>query len=177
MYIDADIPESRTEALVGLGKDRGLEPIVRGRFSASARTREETPVAFISYDSRDKDDIAKPLALKLAAFGCPVWFDEFSLRVGDSLRESIERGLRECEKCILVVSPHFLANTGWTKTEFNAIFTREIHERNHVILPVWAGVTAQDIYEYSPTLKDRFAIFWERGLDEVVQEIRRMVSH
>ncbi len=176
LYIDADIPESEAEHLLSFGKQRGLAPVIRGRNYAIARTREDKPVAFISYDSRDRADIAKPLAYRLAVFGCPVWFDEFSLRVGDSLRESIERGLRECEKCILVVSPNFLANAGWTKTEFNAIFTREVLEKNHVILPVWVDVTKQEVYEYSPSLADRYAITWDRGLEEVVQEIRRVVG-
>lgn len=176
LYIDAEIPETHVEGLVTLGRQRGLSPVIRGRAYAASRTREDKAVAFISYDSRDRADIAKPLAQRLAVFGCPVWFDKFSLRIGDSLRESIERGIRECEKCILVVSPSFLANSGWTKSEFNAIFTREVHEKNHVILPIWAGVTKQEVYEYSPTLADRYAIAWDRGLDEVVQEIRRVVG-
>lgn len=176
LYVDAEIPDAHAEALVMAGKERGLAPIVRGRRYAEARTREEKPVAFISYDWNDKLSVARPLALRLAVFGCPVWFDEFSLKMGDSLRESVERGLRECEKCVLVVSPHFLSNTGWTQTEFNAIFIREVHEKHHVILPIWVGVTKEQVYSYSPTLADRYAISWERGLDEVVHEIRKVVG-
>lgn len=176
LYIDADIPASHVEGLVMLGNELGIAAVVRGRPYAAARTAEERPVAFISYDSRDRDDIAKPLALRLSAYGCPVWFDEFSLRVGDSLRESIERGMRDCQKCVLIVSPHFVANAGWTKTEFNAIFTREIHERRHLILPVWAGVTPEDVYNYSATLVGRYAISWDRGLEDVVRAIRKAIG-
>jgi len=176
LYIDSELSEADIAALVAVGKKNGLTPIVRCRRYAAARTREEKPLAFISYDSGDRENVAKPLALRLAAFGCPVWFDEFSLKMGDSLRESIERGLRECEKCVLIISPHFLANTGWTKTEFNAIFMREVHERQHVILPVWVGVTDAQVYAYSPTLADRRAINWNRGLDEVVHEIRKVIG-
>jgi TIR domain len=57
---------------------------------------------------------------------CPVWYDEFALKIGDNLRDSIERGLKECRKCVLVLSPNFLTNGGWTKKEFDSIFTREI---------------------------------------------------
>jgi hypothetical protein len=176
LYIDAEIPDSHAERLVTLGRELGIAAVVRGRRYASARTAEERPAAFISYDSRDRDDIARPLAQRLSAYGCPVWFDEFSLRVGDSLRESIERGMRDCQKCVLIVSPRFVANAGWTKTEFNAIFTREIHERNHLILPVWAGVTPEDVYNYSPTLADRYAISWDRGLEDVVLGIRKAIG-
>lgn len=34
-------------------------------------------------------------------------YHEFSLKVGDKLRESIEKGLKDCRKCILVLSPNF----------------------------------------------------------------------
>jgi hypothetical protein len=59
---------------------------------------------------------------------CLVWYDQFSLRVGDSLRESVEAGLKECHKCILVLTPNFLSNKGWAKHEYSSIFTREIVE-------------------------------------------------
>lgn len=68
----------------------------------AARIMRETPVAFICHDSRDKDDVARKLAINLQRMLCPVWYDEFSLRIGASLRESIEKGLKECKKCILV---------------------------------------------------------------------------
>jgi hypothetical protein len=79
------------------------------------RNKRERPRAFIAHDSRDKTEIAQPLAIELAKLMCPVWYDEFTLRVGDSLRESIESGLRECPKCILVLTPNFLSNEGWSK--------------------------------------------------------------
>jgi hypothetical protein len=107
---------------------------------------------------------------------CPVWFDEFSLRVGHPLRESIERGLSEARKCVLIITPHFIGNAGWTKTEFNAIFTRELVERANVILPVWNGVTRQEVYEYSPVLADRLAVNWNLGPDEVIRRLRRAID-
>jgi TIR domain len=82
---------------------------------------------------------------------CWVWFDEYSLNVGDSLRESIERGIKECKRCILVISKNFLGNSGWTKGEFNSVFTRELLENKRLVLPVWHDVTAQEVYEYSPS--------------------------
>ena len=34
-----------------------------------------------------KKGIARPIASELRSLMCPAWFDEFSLKVGDSLRE------------------------------------------------------------------------------------------
>ena len=51
--------------------------------------------AFISHASEDKYDFVRPLAEGLRDRGLTVWFDEFELKVGDSLRSSIDRGLRQ----------------------------------------------------------------------------------
>lgn len=82
----------------------------------------------------------------------PVWYDEFSINIGDNIRDSIEKGLKECKKCILVLSPNFISNKGWTKIEFDSIFTRQILEEQKLVLPVWYKVTEDDVYNYSPSL-------------------------
>jgi hypothetical protein len=88
-----------------------------------------------------QDEVAARIAVGLQRILCPVWYDEYALKVGDNLRETIERGLKETKKCILILSPNFLANNGWTKTEFDSVFTREILEGNGVLLPVWYNVS------------------------------------
>jgi len=135
------------------------------------RNKYEKPLAFISHDSRDKKEIAEPLALQLLKMMCPVWFDQYSLRVGDSLRGSIEKGLQECPKCILILTPNFLNNNGWTKVEYDSIFTRELVERQRVILPVWHNVTPADVYKYSPILADRFGAQWSEGVEETARKL------
>ncbi len=131
----------------------------------------DKPAAFISHDSRDKQDIARPLAMKLTEMRCKVWFDEFSLKPGDSLRESIETGLKECRRCVLILTPNFLTNEGWTKTEFNSVFTREILEKRNLIIPIWAGVTKNQIFEYCPTILDRVGLMWTDGEETIAKRI------
>lgn len=97
----------------------------------------EKPHAFISHDSRDKELIAKPLAVGLNSRLCFVWYDEFSLKIGDSLRQSIEKGIREAKKCILILTNKYLNNPGWGKKEFDSIFTREMIMEERIILPIW----------------------------------------
>ena len=43
-------------------------------------------------------------------------------------------------------------NRGWTKKEFDSIFTREILEQRNLVLPVWYQVTKDLVYDYSPSL-------------------------
>ena len=107
---------------------------------------------------------------------CPVWYDEFSLKVGDNLRESIEKGLKECKKCILILSQNFIANNGWTKKEFDSIFTREIVEEKKLVLPVWYKVTKECVYDYSPSLLNVKGADWEMlGEDEVCRQLHRVI--
>lgn len=153
----------------------GIWLTIRGAEYVTEKMKYETPLAFVSHDSRDKADVAAHIAIGLQTLRCPVWYDEFSLKVGDRLRESIEKGLREARKCVLILSPNFLSNNGWTKIEFNSIFTKEIVEARDVVLPVWRDVSRDDVYNYSPTLADRVAVNWTLGVDEVVRRLHRAI--
>jgi hypothetical protein len=159
----------------GEAQKRNILLRFRGPDYARERAKLEKPLAFISHDSRDKDQIARPLALELSKLRCPVWYDEYSLGVGDRLRESIERGLKECRKCVLLLSDNFLSNNGWTKVEFNAIFTREIAEGKDFVLPVWCGVTSKQLFDYSPSLIDRYGINWNLGVEEVARKLHKAI--
>jgi hypothetical protein len=165
-----DIDLIHTEAL-----KRGLSVEYFGPSWAKERSSIEKPLAFISHDSRDKEEIAKPLALELSQLGIPVWFDEFSLKLGDSLRESIEKGIKETDHCILVLTKNFLTNDGWTKIEFNSVFTKEIIQKKKVIIPIWHDVSKEQVYEYSPSLVDRLAAKWSEGVKMVAAKIKNKI--
>ena len=124
--------------------------IAKDQEYARKRSAEEKPLAFVCHDTRDKDSLVRDPVHELTKLFCPVWYDEYSLTVGDSLRNSIEMGLKRAGKCVLVLSPSFLSNDGWSKVEFDSIFTRELVEQKNVILPVWHGVGEKEVYEYSP---------------------------
>lgn len=111
--------------------------------------------AFISYASEDKDDVARPLAKELKKIGFSVWFDEFSLKVGDSLRRTIDRGLRLSRFGVIILSKDFFAKD-WPQYELNGLVSREI-EGKKVILPVWHGVTKKEVEHFSPPLSDKVA--------------------
>lgn len=67
--------------------------------------------------------------------GYSVWFDEFTLKLGDSLRRSIDQGLGKCDFGIVVLSPAFFAKE-WTQKELDALTSREKGEKKKLILPV-----------------------------------------
>ena len=111
--------------------------------------------AFISHAHEDKDRVARPLARELGKLGFSVWFDEFSLKIGDSLRRSIDRGLHLSRFGVIILSKSFFAKN-WPQHELNGLVSREI-EGKKVILPVWHGVTKKEVERFSSPLSDKVA--------------------
>ncbi len=124
---------------------------------------------FISHASEDKDDFVRHLADRLRGSGLRVWFDEFTLAVGDSLRRSIDRGLARSRYGIVVISPNFLQKD-WPQRELDGLVAREINSIK-VILPVWHNIGADEIRSYSPTLADRMAVSSSKGIDHVTSQL------
>jgi TIR domain len=178
LYSESGINDTDRVAIYKYASENGKDLQFRSIKYRDSRSGQESPFAFISHDSSDKDEVAKPIALTLQKFFCPVWYDEFSLKVGDNLRMSIEKGLKECKKCILILSPNFLENKGWTKAEFESIFTRQILEKQNFILPVWYNISAKDVYEYSPSLLNIKGLDWNKlGQDEVCRQLHKAIDN
>jgi hypothetical protein len=129
---------------------------------------------FISHASEDKESLVRPLAKCLEEHRVHVWYDEFSLRLGDSLRRSIDTGLARSRYGVVILSHSFFAKQ-WPQRELDGLVARETIGRERVILPVWHGVSKEQICEYSPTLADLVAVSSDDGIEHVVQEILRVV--
>ena len=176
VYSAGDIDPSEQQMLIQSLAPAGFFPWFRGAGFAAAQTTHSHPVAFVSHDSRDKEAIVRPLVDRLQAMMLPVWYDEYSLSVGNSLRGSIENGLKACPKCILILTPHFLAKGGWPKREYDSVFTRELVEDQDVILPVWCDVTREQVYEYSPVLADKVGVQWNKGVEQVAKNLFKVLQ-
>ena len=113
---------------------------------------------FISHASPDKDAIARPLKNALEAQGCTVWMDETQLRLGESLRQKIDDGLRRSRYGVVILSRSFLEGREWTERELNGLFVREEQAGEARILPVWHNVSKDEVASYSPILADKLAI-------------------
>jgi hypothetical protein len=130
---------------------------------------------FISHASEDKDEVARPLAEQLSRLGYSVWYDEYTLKVGRSLSEEIDRGLAACDYGILILSPSFFAKN-WPKRELAGLVAREVIEDRHVLLPIWHRVGVADVARHSLPLADRLAVETTGGLDRVVSELCRSIG-
>jgi hypothetical protein len=113
--------------------------------------------AFISHAAEDKEEVARPLAHELTRLGLRVWYDDYELHVGDSLRRRIDDGLARSRFGIVVLSPSFFAKN-WPQYELDGLVTKEMQNREKVILPLWHKVSKDEVIRYSPTLADKVAL-------------------
>ncbi|MFA7359582.1 MAG: toll/interleukin-1 receptor domain-containing protein [Candidatus Kapaibacterium sp.] len=130
---------------------------------------------FICHASEDKEDFVRPLAEKLKQQHIDVWYDEFSLNVGDSLTQKIDEGLSRSRFGIVVLSPNFF-NKPWAKRELNGLTLREMIERRDLILPIWHRVTVKDVAQYSLPLADKKAVSSTDGINALVRELTKKIK-
>ncbi|TDC89296.1 TIR domain-containing protein [Saccharopolyspora aridisoli] len=80
---------------------------------------------FISHASEDKSVIVKRLAEELREAGVEVWYDDFSLSAGDSLRESIDHGIATSSLGLVVLSHNFFRKN-WARQELAPCFRQRL---------------------------------------------------
>ena len=92
------------------------------------------PSIFLSHSSRDKFFV-RELAKKLQDAGVKVWIDEAELKIGDSLTQNIGRAIEQTKYFGAVLS-HNSINSEWVQTELRIALTRELSEKNVIVLPI-----------------------------------------
>lgn len=131
--------------------------------------------AFISHASEDKGELVRSLADALQARGISVWYDEFELKVGDSLRRSIDKGLAKSRFGIVVLSSAFFAKN-WPQYELDGLVAKEM-EGGKVILPIWHKISKDEVMSYSPSLADKLALSTSRyTTEELADRIAEVVK-
>ncbi len=131
---------------------------------------------FISHASEDKEEFVKPLAETLESMGVRVWYDEFSMKVGDSLTKSIDRGLINSKFGVIVLSKAFMKKQ-WTNYEFKSLVSREMHHGEKVILPIWHEISKNDVMAFSPHLADKVALNSStQTIEEIASDLKDVLK-
>lgn len=130
--------------------------------------------AFICHASEDKDTFVRKLAEELAAVGLNIWYDEFTITVGDSLFWKINEGLKQSKYGIVIFSQAFF-DKKWPRRELEGLVALE-EEGQKKILPVWFNVKRDDILQNYPILADLYAADASKGLETVVSELLKVLS-
>ena len=129
---------------------------------------------FVSHASEDKEDFVRPFVNALVAEGLSVWYDEFELKVGDSLRRSIDNGLKNSKYGIVVLSEHFFKKE-WPQKELDGLFAKESNGER-VILPLWHKISKNEVLNYSPMIADIKALNTsDFTYEELAKEIAKVI--
>ena len=131
--------------------------------------------AFISHASEDKELFVRKLSEELQNSNVAVWYDEFSLKVGDSLRRSIDHGLSKSRFGIVILSNNFIGKK-WPEWELDGLVQRFNSQTEMTILPVWLDITYEEVLAFSPPLADKFALNAQKGIDYVVKELLKVIK-
>ncbi len=170
--LPAPLPEYREPAL------SSVPSLVRKKLPQIFESEDTLPEydVFISHASEDKEDVVRPLAQALVENGLKVWYDEFELKIGDSLRRKIDRGLAKSHFVIVVLSKSFIKK-GWTNYELDGIITK-VNTGEQILLPIWHGITKKEVLDFSPSLADKVARNTASyTIEEIAKEIAELIQN
>jgi len=163
--LPSPLPEIREAPL------SSIPSLVQDNTPPSISSSNQVHDVFISHASEDKDEIVRPLANALINEGLNVWYDEFTLRIGDSLRQKIDQGLAKSRVGLVVLSTDFISK-GWTNYELDGIVTRTV-SGEQILLPIWHNITKQQVIDFSPSLADKVA---RSTATHTVEDIAREIA-
>lgn len=129
---------------------------------------------FISHASEDKPEFVAALSSELSALGAQVFYDDATLKYGDSLRRNIDAGLRNSRYGVVVLSTAFFKKE-WPARELDGLTALEVGGKTRII-PIWHKVSKDEVAAYSPVLADKLALNTSlMGVKEIASELHKML--
>jgi hypothetical protein len=95
------------------------------------------PKVYLAHASEDKAAV-RPIAEHLMANGIDVWFDEWEMEPGDSLRQKMEEGLGEMTHFVVVLTETSLAKP-WVAKEMDVGLVQQVGGKSRFV-PLIVGV-------------------------------------
>jgi len=167
------LPEIKRVSLSSVPSLRLDRNFIDGRYVEDDHPREYD--VFISHASEDKDEVVRPLAHRLQKHGLKVWYDEFELKIGDSLRRKIDKGIANSRFGVVILSTAFI-NKGWTNYELDGLVSKAV-SGEQIILPIWHNITKQQVINYCPSLVDKLARNTAiNTIEEIADEIYAVIK-
>ena len=176
------IPRSALEPLPpipratpGMPPQRSITDVVGNASDLGDTSSEKEFDVFISYATEDKEAVAGPLARCLRANDVSVWYDDFELRVGDSLRRSIDSGIARSRFGLVVLSKAFFSKD-WPQYELDGLVTKANSDKQ-ILLPIWHEISKDEVVERSPSLADKVALRTSvHSIEEIADEIGGVIA-
>lgn len=158
------------------GGGKPLRSLIRSVAAANHdgdRLIEKEWDVFISYSHKDRAFVA-PLADELRGRNLRTWYDKGELRIGDVLHEKIAEGIVRSAFSVIILSRSFF-ESGWGKYELAGLLTRSA-AGGQVVLPIWHGITFEEILAWNPSLAGLVALDSAKvGLTEIADQIHEVV--
>ncbi len=89
---------------------------------------------FICHASEDKPN-ARAIATHLRELGTEVWFDEWEIRVGDSIVQKIAGALGVATHLVILLSQYSVSKP-WVLKEFSSALMRQLRDNSVTVLPI-----------------------------------------
>lgn len=87
----------------------------------------------------------------------------------------IDAGLNECDYGVVILSQSFFSKR-WPREELDGLVAREVIEKRKIVLPVWYGVSPNDVSAFSPSLAGKLATSFSEGVGHVASQIKRAID-
>lgn len=155
-----DALESRGEA--GATSDKGAV----GGLRTDGAAVTGVPYAFFCHADKDAA-VSEPLVRDLVKAGVEVWYDEWEIRPGDSLRRKIDAGIEAATHFLVLLTPASLQSE-WVQTELDAGMVKRISGKCRLV-PILAGLSGDDV---PATLR---GVVWVR-LDPYAEGLRKLID-
>jgi hypothetical protein len=107
------------------------------------------PKVYLAHATEDKP-MVRPVAEYLMANGVEVWFDEWDIKAGDSLRQEMESGLGWMTHFVVILTPISITKP-WVAREIDVGFTRVVGSKSRMV-PLRVGVEIGELSEFMQTM-------------------------
>jgi hypothetical protein len=147
-----------------LEKRLGLEVGEVSQRGASDKKR----LVYLAHATEDKG-LARPIAEGLIERGIDVWYDQWEIGLGDSVRRKMEQGLGDCTHFVALLT-HTSLKKPWVHEELDAGLLAAVEGRARFV-----GLRSDiELAELPPLLKNRLApelVLTKDGLDALAAQI------
>lgn len=154
---DCAISVEGSEAVMALVKERMGSAYEVDEESEIVTRNEEAPYVFLCHASEDKA-LVRQMAKDLTANGVDVFYDDWCITYGDSIRQRIDEGLQDCTHFVVLLTENSLTKP-WVNAEIDAGFVQKLAGKCRFVPlryqlsiddvpPLLAGIYAPEINDY-----------------------------
>src|SRR5215813_358888 len=129
--------------------------------------------AFLSYAGED-ERTSSELAGALKSHGFKIWYAEDCLKVGDSLLNAIEVGMKRSRAGVMLISKTYLRK-GWPNAEMD-VLVREYIEKKRLLFPIWLDVSKEDVEKRHSVLAGIVALKLSNGMQPLITKLAEELS-